>query len=164
MRSTALQLALAGLIGVAAPHGCAPGPSRGSVAPPFEAVDAQGAPLTSAMLDGKVTLYYFWATWCAPCVTSSPEIQDIHERYVHEDDVRVIAVHYDGRGNPREYMTQNGYTWKLIPDGGRIVKAFGIKKIPQVVVVGRSGEVVFSQVGFSKGDGAVITRTIEQER
>jgi thiol-disulfide isomerase/thioredoxin len=164
MRSTALQLVLAGLIGVAAPYGCAPGPSRGSAAPPFEAMDAQGAPLTSVMLDGKVVLYYFWATWCAPCVTSSPEIQDIDERYADDEGVRVVAVHYDGRGTPKDYMAQHGYTWELIPDGSQVVKAFGIKKIPQVVVVGRSGEVVFSQIGFRKGDGAAIIRAIEQER
>jgi peroxiredoxin len=131
--------------------------------PDFGAAAAAGETVSSAAMAGKVVLYYFWGTWCAPCVVSSPEIQAINERFADNDAVRVIAVHYDNRGNPQEYAEQHGYTFELIPDGRSVVAAFGIKKVPQIVVVGRDGEVVFTQIGFARGDGEDITRVIQEQ-
>jgi thiol-disulfide isomerase/thioredoxin len=141
--------------------GCGSGPRTGSRLPAFEAVDEAGRPVTPQALDGAVAVYYFWATWCAPCVVSSPELQMIHDRYEDDEDVRVIGVHYDHRGTPRDYMRQHGYTFELIPDGRAMVSALGVKKIPQVIVVSPAGEVVLSQVGFAKGDGEEIVGVIE---
>jgi thiol-disulfide isomerase/thioredoxin len=127
------------------------------------AAAAGGETVSSAGMAGKVVLYYFWGTWCAPCVVSSPEIQAIHERFAGNDAVRVIAVHYDNRGNPEEYVAQHGYTFEVIPDGRSIVAAFGIKKVPQIVIVGRDGEVVYTQIGFVKGDGEGIGNVIQEQ-
>jgi thiol-disulfide isomerase/thioredoxin len=141
--------------------GCASGPRIGSLAPAFTSVDLAGRPVASQDSDGNVLVLYFWATWCAPCAVSGPGMQRIHQRYQSDGRVSVIGVHYDDKGNPEEYTSGHGYGFTVIPRGGEVVRAYGIKKIPAIVVVGRGGTVLHNQVGYGEGDDETIAALID---
>jgi cytochrome c biogenesis protein CcmG/thiol:disulfide interchange protein DsbE len=141
--------------------GCASGPRTGSRAPAFDAVDDSGSPVSFAKYDGKVMVLYFWATWCAPCAISGPELQSLHERYESNPNVVVLGVHYDNRGDAAAYQARHGYTFDIIPDGRGMVSGYGIKKIPYIVIVGADGAIILSQVGFSQGDVRKFEASIE---
>src|SRR5205823_2100118 len=50
-------------------------------APGFTLKDLNGQSVNLDDYKGKVVLLDFWATWCAPCVASMPELQRLHARY-----------------------------------------------------------------------------------
>src|SRR5262245_52067524 len=50
-------------------------------APAFSLVDLKGKPISNQSLRGGVVLIDFWATWCAPCRRSMPEMQALHTKY-----------------------------------------------------------------------------------
>jgi len=143
--------------------GACSGVKVGASAPAYTAVDAGGATMVSTQYDNRVVLYYFWATWCPPCVVPSPEIDEIAARYRNDDRVEVLAVHYNNKGNPVEYAAQRGYGFRIVPDGAAVAKAFGVKKIPSAIVVGRDGTVIHRQTGYGEGDGAALAALIEAE-
>ena len=128
---------------------CANGPGVGTAAPAFQAADTQGIVVSMGALEGKVVVLDFWATWCPPCRQASPHVQKLHERFADNDDVVVLAVHYDGAGDPAAYMAEHEYTFPVVPDGTDVVKAYGIKRIPTFLVIDRSGTIVYKHVGFS---------------
>jgi peroxiredoxin len=43
---------------------------------------------------GKVVLVNFWATWCPPCRTETPELVRVHERY-REQGLELVGISLD---------------------------------------------------------------------
>lgn len=144
--------------------GCASGPPVGKGAPAFKAVDLQGNALTQKTLENKVTLLYFWATWCAPCAVSGPSIEKLQQRYAGAADVAIVGVHYNPSTLVPSYVAEHHYTFTVIPDGSSVAKAFQISKIPSFVLMDRSGTVILNQVGFAAEDEEKFAALIDRER
>jgi thioredoxin 1 len=91
---------------------------------------AVGTVLTSATLDEFVgssdrpVLVDFWATWCAPCRLFDPVLVDVVGR---RGDVSLASVDIDA--NPE------------------LVLRFGVMSAPTLVLVARTGEVLWRSVG-----------------
>ena len=49
-----------------------------------------GRTITNKDLAGKVTLFNFWATWCAPCRAEIPDLVKLQEQY--KDHLIIIGV------------------------------------------------------------------------
>ncbi|UCG52140.1 MAG: TlpA family protein disulfide reductase [Candidatus Latescibacterota bacterium] len=141
--------------------GCAGGPRVGTQAPGFVALDDEGQPISLHDYRGSVVVFYFWATWSPPCVVVGPRVQAIQEEFDGKDVV-VLGVHYDAGGNPGKYMAEHKYTYELIPRGRVVVDAYGVKKIPQIVVVDPNGTVVYQQIGFEERDKERLTDVIKK--
>lgn len=139
--------------------GCAVAP--GDAAPNWTLKDTAGEQHAMEDYRGKVVVLDFWATWCGPCHAVSPHMQALHEKY-DVDRVAVIGVHYDGKGDPKGYMRKKGYTFPVMRDGTAAVRAYGVNKIPTIIIVSPTGEVLYRKSGFSDRDMAKIERTIDE--
>jgi len=59
---------------------------------------------------GKKTLFLnFWGTWCAPCRTEWPSIQELYNARKDEVDFVLIAVQ-DEEADVRKFLEENKYT------------------------------------------------------
>lgn len=67
----------------------------GTALPDLVVKDAAGASLDLGNLEGPV-LINLWATWCAPCVTEMPQLDQLAGTL--EGEVRVITISQDLRG------------------------------------------------------------------
>jgi peroxiredoxin len=47
-------------------------------APDFTLQDANGKPVRLSDFKGKVVLLNFWATWCGPCTTETPQFDSVY--------------------------------------------------------------------------------------
>ena len=141
--------------------GCASGPPVGARAPEFSARDGGGATVSLAAFQDKVVIMDFWATWCPPCRKTSPYVQTLYEQFADNDDVVVVAVHYDDKGDPAAYMAKHDYTFPVILDGSDVVKAYGITRIPTFLVIDRTGTVVHKQAGiYSSADVETLAQIV----
>jgi len=135
------------LVTILALAACRSGPAVGAETPEFTATDAQGETITAADYEGRILVMDFWATWCGPCRASSPQVQALHEEFAGDSEVEVLAIHVDGSGDPVAYMNEHGYTYRHVPRGQSVAKAYGVSSLPTFLVIDESGEVVHRQTG-----------------
>lgn len=50
-----------------------------AAAPPFQLITLKGDTLSPTSFDGRLLILHFWATWCVPCRTEMPELQELSE-------------------------------------------------------------------------------------
>ena len=66
-------------------------------APNFELKDSSGKTVQLAEFSGKVVLLDFWATWCAPCKSAMPWLNELAAKY-RGDGFEVIGISMDQEG------------------------------------------------------------------
>lgn len=55
-----------------------------------------GTPWTRDALQGKVTVFHFWGTWCGPCRGEYPEFDALMQELQKEKDLQVVSVSCSG--------------------------------------------------------------------
>ncbi|HYY53726.1 MAG TPA: TlpA disulfide reductase family protein [Myxococcales bacterium] len=105
----------------------------------------------AAIPQGKVTVVDFWATWCAPCRYSMPRLQSLWAEYKARG-VELYSVDTDepapGRDTQvRQFLSTNGLSFPVALDDGRASDAFRVASLPTMLLLDRSGRVVWSHVG-----------------
>lgn len=136
--------------------------SVGMKAPDFTMPDLNGVNHSLSAYQGEVVLLDFWATWCQPCVVTSPVVQDLHDRFSPRG-LQVFAVHYNDVGDPATYMQEHGYTYTVLPDANAVCKQFGVSQIPTFIIVGVDGTVIHRQTGYAVGDDEKMAAIIERD-
>jgi thiol-disulfide isomerase/thioredoxin len=76
------------------PAAAAAAREAGKAAPAFALARLDGKRITSKSLHGKVVLIDLWASWCAPCIKSMPEMAQLQQKY-RKAGLVVLAVTVD---------------------------------------------------------------------
>ena len=113
-----------------------------------------GKPFDQATLAGKVVLVDFWATWCGPCIAEIPNMRAEYDKY-HAKGFEVIGISLDeDRAEVEKFVAENGIPWPILFAGkgwqDPIAQFYGISGIPQLVLIGRDGNVVTLDVRGEK--------------
>jgi peroxiredoxin/YHS domain-containing protein len=118
--------------------------------PSFSLTDLDGRPVTPAVLKGKVVLIDFWATWCAPCRKSMPELQALHDKYASRG-LTVVGISIDEGGNAkvRKFVASKKFTYPIAVDTDRnpAWDAFRVKAVPAAYLLDRDGQIVAQWTG-----------------
>ena len=99
---------------------------------------------------GQVVVIDAWATWCAPCLRSLPQLQALQKDYAARG-VRVYAVSVDeDRAQiPTFLATARADLPVLVDPGGFVLEnALKLRVMPTTWVVDRTGHVRFTQESF----------------
>ncbi|HCH61291.1 MAG TPA: hypothetical protein DFR83_00705, partial [Deltaproteobacteria bacterium] len=70
------------------------GLAEGASVPAFELNTLGGGRVTQDILEGKVTLVAFWASWCGPCRRELPALSKAHQE-LEQRGFQVLAVNVD---------------------------------------------------------------------
>ena len=127
----------------------APDPSlEGKPAPAVTFKSADGAETTLASFRGKPVLLDFWATWCAPCVASMPEMVKIYEQTKGKGLVFLSVDKDVDAKTATDFLATRHEPWPNYHDGGEITKAFQENGLPFTVLIDAGGKIVYSTVGY----------------
>lgn len=112
----------------------------GLPAPPLVAQDLDGKTWRLADLRGTAVLVNFWASWCEPCRTEMPTLQQLAE-FHGEDRLRVITVNFKESANQiTRYMRRAGIRLPVLLDPeGTITRAWEVKVFPTTLLIGYDG-------------------------
>ena len=131
-------------------------------APLFELKDFDENIVKLADLKGKIVVVDFWATWCGPCLSSFPALQQIYEKYKSNPNIIILALNTWERTKGAEketavkkFIEDNKYTFKVLFDEENIVGQYGVTGIPTKFIIDQDGMIQFKSVGFL-GEDAMI--------
>jgi cytochrome c biogenesis protein CcmG/thiol:disulfide interchange protein DsbE len=116
----------------------------GKPAPPVAGRNLTGGVSSLARLRGHWVLLNFFASWCPPCRTESPELVKFAYSRPSGQQVAVLGVVYgDTAENAAAFEQQVGATWASVADPGeKIAISYGVDDPPQSFLIAPDGRVV----------------------
>lgn len=124
-------------------------PLLGKKAPKFSAKTLAGQTVNNRTLADKVVVVDFWATWCVPCASVVPVLKEVTDEYA---DKGVVFLPVNVGEMPEKIETYlKAQDWQLdavIDSDAKVSTAFSADAIPLTVVIGKTGVVESTHVGF----------------
>jgi peroxiredoxin len=119
--------------------------------------------ISLASLQGKTLYVDFWASWCAPCLVSLPQYNDLYLKY-RDQGLEIIAINVD---NPIEdgldFLEETPLDFPIPADPeGDAAELFGVIGMPSSYLIAPDGEVKLVHMGFRSGDIELIETEIQK--
>ena len=93
--------------------------------------------------EGKPMIVEFWATWCPPCRSSIPHLNEIYAKY-KDKGLQIVGITDEDRAKIKKFEKEVPIEYAVGLDAnGKYAKPFGIQGIPHAVLVDKSGKVVW---------------------
>jgi peroxiredoxin len=116
--------------------------------PAFSLKNLAGETVKLSDLKGKIVLVDYWATWCAPCVATMPEMQKLHEKYAAKGlTVLGVSIDEEGEKKVKPFIAKRKFSYPILLDDQNIWKGYNIKAIPALFLVDRDGQIVKQWTG-----------------
>ena len=129
----------------------------GAIAPNFRLSTLDGKELSLENQRGKAVVLNFWATWCGPCRSEMPALQQTYENFKAQG---MLLWGIDVGETPdqvEKFAKQIGITFPLLLDrDSKTSRTYRVFGLPTTVFVGRDG--VITDVAI----GAMDEQTLEK--
>lgn len=134
----------------------------GSPAPQFQFQSPRG-PVTLANLKGRLVYVDFWASWCGPCRTSFPWMNEMQAKY-GKQGLQVVGINLDqSQSDAGKFLSSLPAHFPIVFDPtSALPKAYGVKGMPTSFLVDQNGIVILQHQGFREADKAELENTIRQ--
>lgn len=97
----------------------------------------------SPELKGRAYVLEFWATWCPPCRTSIPHLNEIYGKYKARG-LEIIGVTQEDRQTVRNFTKDVPIEYTVAHDTyGKLNDQFQIQGIPHAMIVDKTGKIVW---------------------
>lgn len=116
-----------------------------------------GQPAKVSDYAGKVVVVSFWASWCAPCRKELPILEGL--QIEGKGSIQVFAVNIERHDVFQKAAKILGELHLMIANdrSGWSQRAYGVKGIPHMVIIGKDGRILDIHNGYGEGslDGIV---------
>jgi thiol-disulfide isomerase/thioredoxin len=137
------------------------------LAPEVGGVVIQGpAGLNLKSFAGRVVVLDFWATWCAPCLESMPQLDKIRGDLRGQglgDEFEVLGVGLDEDvARARKFLEHHPVTYPMLVDQlGIANQRYNIWRLPATFLIDRSGHINFIYWGYGEDASADIKQRVQ---
>ena len=146
-----------------------PSPLIGRPVPEFALPPIEGRQdgLSSADLQGQVSLVNVWASWCVPCRAENPLMVELAK----SGTVPIYGINYkDEPGEALAFLEELGDPFTSIgaDRSGRVAIVWGVYGIPETFVIDAEGRIAYKHVGafnrqMLEQDILPVVRRLQQE-
>ena len=114
-------------------------------------VDIAGKRRQAAEWQGRILVWNFWATWCAPCREEIPLLVAARGKY-GRFGVEIVGIAIDNAAKVREYASSFSISYPILvaeADGLELMRRLGNSSggLPYTVIVDRKGGLVRRKLG-----------------
>ena len=137
---------------------------EGKPAPDFTLAALDGNEVKLSSHKGKdIVILDFWATWCGPCVQAMPILTAVAEQYKDKGVVLYGVNQREGAEMIQRFLDQRKLKLNVLLDmEGAVAQQYGVRGIPQTVIVDGQGNVAAVHVGFSPALRQQLTEELEK--
>ncbi len=154
IRTLVLSLVASAALATAAP----------TTLPTFSLPDLQGKAHPSAEYAGKPVLVDFWATWCATCKESVPELAKLKAKYAAKG-LQIVSISVDKGSTAKveKGARKLGISWQVLHDPeSSLSTTFGYTGVPALYLFDAHGKLVASFTGFDKAQEAALDAALSK--
>ena len=111
----------------------------------------EGGDVTLGDYRGQVVFLNLWATWCAPCVTEMPNIQQLAQS-LDGEEVAFLLVSNEDATTVLGFLESQQLDLPVMLSDTNVPREFRAKGIPATYIIDREGRIVFHHVGAALWD------------
>ena len=132
--------------------------------PDFSLPDINGGRFLVRDHAGKeMIVISFWATWCAPCKQLLTRLEKMR---LSHPGIQVLAISIDDSSTlsgVKPYISGKKFGFPVLLDtDSNVLRMFDPeKKIPATFIVNKSGNIIYSRIGYLPGDEKEIQKIVE---
>ena len=133
----------------------------GAKAPAAKLTDVSGKTVDLASYYGKTpVLLEFWATWCPNCKELEPRMHALAEKYKGRAKFVGVAVAVNqSAARAKLYAEKHALPLEVLYDGdGQAADAYDVPATSYIVVVDRTGKVVYTGLGGDQDVEAALRK------
>lgn len=125
----------------------------GNCAPNFTVKSLTGETKELYQTNGKPTYINFWASWCGPCQSEMPMIQNMYQKY--KDDINFVVLNAtmsDDLEDVRGFMVDYKLTMPIYLDQPKqgekeITSQYQLRGVPTQVLIDADGKILYYRPG-----------------
>jgi thiol-disulfide isomerase/thioredoxin len=133
-------------------------PAQPSTAPAIAQVGAPAPPIALPLADGgtadlsaergKVVLVNFWATWCEPCKSEMPGLQQLADE-LQDQPFRLYSVDLQEDAQQiQSFAQQYGLRlYAVMDEDGTATRAYGVRALPSTFLIDQRGVLKLQRLG-----------------
>lgn len=110
----------------------------------------------------SIVILDFFATWCGPCRSVMPSLEELSEEY-KDKNVKLVAVNQgESPAQIKSFLSDEGLHPIVVLDkNGMIASKYNVSGIPQTVIVGKDGTVQAVHVGAMPGLKDIMAKELD---
>ena len=98
-------------------------------------------------LRGRPVVINWWQTFCPPCITEIPELNELVEKYA-DRDVEFLAIAHNEMAELTPFLEKHPFTFDIALADDEAVHVFG-QGYPRHVIIDGNGKVAYDVHGYS---------------
>ncbi len=120
---------------------------NGNTPPDIVLPNPEGKMINRLSFKGKVVLLEFWASWCAPCRQTNPELLKIYDSFKNEG-FEILGISIDRNSEAwKRAIQEDKLSWIHVIDSLRSTeKTYHINSIPFNLLLNRKGEIIAQNI------------------
>lgn len=126
---------------------------------PLKGINVSDANLSD--FKGKPVFLNFWGSWCPPCRTEFPSIQNLYS--VQKDKVVfVLIAMQDEEEKVKAFIKKNNYTAPVYMVDQPLPQSLDFSVFPTTFILDREGQILKKDEGASDWNSEVVHKFIER--
>jgi uncharacterized protein (TIGR03435 family) len=91
-------------------------------------------------IEGKFIVLEFWATWCAPCLSAVPHLNELHDNFKNRKDLLFLSMTYEKPEKTKRTLEKIPFKTVVVSDQTKLNEAnFNVDEIPHTVLIDNKG-------------------------
>lgn len=113
----------------------------------FKAITLKGDTIKKEDLKGKVAVINFWATWCGPCVSEIPVLNELVERFKGDTNIVFIAISDENPKVVKRFLKKHEFKYTVCAGGKDMFRKYNVFGIPVHMIVSPKGIILLRRTG-----------------
>ena len=123
-----------------------PASPRITNAPIYEMTTQAGAKISNTTQIDRITVLYFWGSWCIPCNEASPLVSELAQTFEGQPvDIFGLAIREADLDQTASDFLLTKYQHQLVPEGDALVSKFKVRVFPTIAVIDQAGVIVYQR-------------------